>query len=368
MSKNYPGDDSRDHQMEAIAQQLPDDHRILDAAYSALIDFNNACMIDDPQQRHDAVYRYEVCIWKMNGKTFFGCNAGEHEAAHVVSEYCRADNGCVPMWGQNGDFIIESFSGMRARVKVEAECMIGHLSTSFHAVDLGAPFVSETGYRSHYVQLSNVKLGETVDVYVSRVFQSMIDARKKPAFIAADSRDRLASDLLPDWLKSISPPPDRTPLTLPDGFVRVEALLPASKAFIARKWSVAAQKRITDIMQLEREAERETMRAESERRNQLPKEYKDRMITVQRYKEFYVGARCEIVSVHHPVFAKNIGTIVKIVTIYDSGRVEAFEDKPIRYRINRRGIQVVDFDPTCVRTFYNVDQLKLLEDNKTGES
>ncbi|HIC8859059.1 TPA: hypothetical protein ACW72T_005600, partial [Klebsiella pneumoniae] len=44
------------------------------------------------------------------------------------------------------------------------------------------------------------------------------------------------------------------------------------------------------------------------RRKQLakerPKEYKDRMITVERYKEFYVGARCEIVSVHHPVFAK----------------------------------------------------------------
>ena len=36
--------------------------------------------------------------------------------------------------------------------------------------------------------------------------------------------------------------------------------------------------------------------------------------------------------------------------------------------MNRRGTQVVDFDPTCVRTFYNVDQLKLLEDNKTGES
>ena len=50
----------------------------------------------------------------------------------------------------------------------------------------------------------------------------------------------------------------------------------------------------------------------------------ERMITVQRYKEFYVGARCEIVSVHHPVFAKNIGTIVKIVTIYDSGCVELY--------------------------------------------
>lgn len=40
MSKHYPGDDSRDQQMEAIAQQLPDDHRILDAAHSALIDLN----------------------------------------------------------------------------------------------------------------------------------------------------------------------------------------------------------------------------------------------------------------------------------------------------------------------------------------
>nr|WCS70276.1 hypothetical protein [Salmonella enterica subsp. enterica serovar Rissen] len=37
---------------------------------------------------------------------------------------------------------------------------------------------------------------------------------------------------MPDWLKSFRLP-DRTPLTLPDGFVRVEALLPASKAFIA---------------------------------------------------------------------------------------------------------------------------------------
>ncbi|HFO4125101.1 TPA: hypothetical protein ACHJUD_004286 [Escherichia coli] len=188
--------------MEAIAQQLPDDHRILDAAYSALIDLNKACMTGDPQQRHDAVYRFEACIWKMNGKTFFGC----HEAAHVISEYCRADDGSIPMWGQHGDFIIESFSGMRARVKVEAGCMMGYLSTSFHAVDLSAPFVSETGYRSHFVQLSDVKPGETVDAHVSRVFQSLIDARKKPAFIAADSRDRLASEPLPDWLKSLSPP------------------------------------------------------------------------------------------------------------------------------------------------------------------
>ncbi|WP_407214893.1 hypothetical protein [Enterobacter kobei] len=113
-------------------------------------------------------------------ETFFGCNAGEHEAAHVISEYCRADDSSgVPMWGQHGDFIIESFSGMRARVKVEAGCMMGYLSTSFHAaVDLGAPFVSETGIVRIFVRLSEVRPGETV-VYVSRVFQNLIDARKR---------------------------------------------------------------------------------------------------------------------------------------------------------------------------------------------
>lgn len=370
MSKHYPGDDSRDQQMEAIAQQLPDDHCILDAAYSALIDLNKACMTGDPQQRHDAVYRFEACIWKMNGKTFFGCNAGEHEAAHVISEYCRADGGSVPMWGQHGDFIIESFSGMRARVKVEAGCMMGYLSTSFHAVDLGAPFVSETGYRSHFVQLSDVRPGETVDAHVSRVFQSLIDARKKPLFIASDSRDRLAAEYLPDWMKSLTPPPDRTPETLPDGFVRVEVLLPAPKAFIARKWAVAAQERITDIARRDREERLAAMEQERERRRQLelerPKEYKDRLTTVEQYKEFYIGARCEVVRVHHPVFTKTIGTIVKIVTIYDTGSVQAYEDKPVRYRINRRGDRVVDFDPTCIRTFYSVDQLRLLDNNENN--
>lgn len=374
MSKNYPGDDSRDQQMEVLAKQLPDDHRILDAAYSALIDLNEACIAGDSESRDVAVLRFEACIWKLNGNTFFGCSSGERDAANVISDYCRAEGGCVPIWGQNGEFIVENTAGGRARIEIKAGCMIGYLSASFNAVDLGAPFVSETGYRSYMFSLSEVKLGETVAAHMTRIFQSLVDARKKPLFIASDSRDRLAAEYLPDWMKSLTPPPDRTPETLPGGFVRVEVLLPAPKAFIARKWAVAAQERITDIVHREREERLAAMEQERERRRQLaqerPKEYKDRLTTVKQYREFYIGARCEVVSVHHPVFTKTIGTIVKIVTIYDTGNVQAYEDKPVRYRINRRGDRVVDFDPTCIRSFYSVDQLKLLDNNENnlGES
>jgi hypothetical protein len=371
MSKNYPSDNSRDLLFETIAQQLPDDHGILDAAYSALIELNCACLAGNDERRDAAANQFEACIWKLNGKSFFGCSAGEHESAHVISEYCRAEGGSVPIWGQHGDFIIETEGGLRARVKTESGCLMGFLSASFHVVDLGAPFVSETGFRSYIFQFSEVLPGETVDAHVLRVFQSLIAARKKPVFLDADHRDNLAAETLPEWMKRITPHADRTPQKLPDGFVRIQAVLPASKAFIARKWSTETQDRIADILQLAQSQRLAELKLESERKNQQPKphkEYKDRLVTVERYREFYVGARCEVVQVHHPVFAKNIGTIIKIVTIYDSGTIVAHDDKPPRTRYNRRGRLVVEYDPTCIRSSYSADDLKLIEEseNKNG--
>lgn len=372
MSKHYPSDDSGDLKMEPIAQQLPDGHHILDAAYAALQQLDDACIAGDAERRETAANRFEACIWKLNGKTFFGASADDRQAANVISEYCRADAGAAPMWGQHGDFIIESLSGIRARVKTEAGCMMGYLSASFNVVDLGAAFVSETGYRSYIFQFSDILPGETVKTHVMRVFQSLLDARKKPVFVDAEHRDSLAADPLPEWMAQISPPPDRTPETLPDGFVRVTALLPASKAFIARKWAVAAQDSISDIVRqkrLEDIAARERERELAKLRAQSPKEYKQRLIEVQQYREFYVGARCEIAKVNHPVFARDIGTVIKIVTIYDSGTVVAHDDKPPRYRYNNRGRQIIEYDPRCIMTYYSADNLKLIEekdDDKNG--
>lgn len=369
MSKHYPGDNSRDRQMESIAQQLPDDHRILDAAYATLLDLNHACIAGDADQRDANVHRFEACIWKLNGNTFFGCNAGEKDAACVISRYCCANEGAVPVWGQEGQFIIESAGGLRAWVKIEAGCMIGYLSASFNAVDLDKPFISETGYRSYFFRLSEVWPGETVETHSQRILQSLIDARKKPLFIDSQHRDRLASEILPEWMKQIIPPAERTPQTLPEGFVRLTTLLPASKAFMARKWSAAAQERITEIM-VQKRAEQMT-RLENERtfREQLGSEnklYKQQVKKIERYREFYPGARCEVTKVKHPVLDKNIGNIVKIDTIYESGMVLAHDDKPIRYRYNSRGRQVVEYDPACIKTIYHADDLRLLEENDNG--
>ncbi|PVZ82654.1 protein klcB [Serratia sp. S1B] len=369
MSINYSGDDSGDLKMELIAQQLPDDHHILDAAYAALQQLNDACIAGDTERRETAANRFEACIWKLNGKTFFGASADDQQAANVISEYCSADAGTVPMWGQHGDFIIKSPSGIRARVKTEAGCMMGYLSASFHVVDLSAAFVSETGYRSYMFQFSDILPGETVELHVMRVFQNLLDARKKPVFVDADHRDSLAADPLPAWMNQITPLPDRTPETLPAGFVRVTALLPTSKAFIACKWSVAAKNCISDIIRQKRLEDLAVRERElAKLRVQSPKEYKQRLIEVQQYREFYVGARCEIAKVNHPVSARNIGTVVKIVTIYDSGTIVAHDDKPPRYSYNNRGRQIIEYDPRCIMTYYSADNLKLIEDKDDDKS
>ncbi len=64
MSKHYPGDDSGDLKMEPIAQHLPDGHHILDAAYAALQQLDDACIAGDAERRETAANRFEACIWK----------------------------------------------------------------------------------------------------------------------------------------------------------------------------------------------------------------------------------------------------------------------------------------------------------------
>lgn len=73
------------------------------------------------------------------------------------------------------------------------------------------------------------------------------------------------------------------------------------------------------------------------------------------------GQRCEIVSVHHPVFAKEIGKRVIIVKVHpDTRQVWAHDDRPVTYKTNRAGRRVVDSDPSCIQSIYGFDQLRLI--------
>lgn len=83
--------------------------------------------------------------------------------------------------------------------------------------------------------------------------------------------------------------------------------------------------------------------------------------------EFKKGQLCEIIQNdprHYTMpklFKDRIGEQVIISAVQDNSHfVWAYEAKPIRYRINRLGNRVVDFDPRCVTTPYNKDDLLIL--------
>lgn len=74
--------------------------------------------------------------------------------------------------------------------------------------------------------------------------------------------------------------------------------------------------------------------------------------------ELRVGSKCVIVSVHHPVFNKDIGKAVVVGKILDHS-VTIYNDKPKTYRVNRAGRTVVASDPSCYQTYISAHQLRL---------
>ena len=81
-----------------------------------------------------------------------GILAGPDAPGCALARLTAAEDGAVPLWGQCGSFVIEA-CGMRVRIELEGVFGIGAKFVYWpgfttHAVDLNAPFLSETGYRS----------------------------------------------------------------------------------------------------------------------------------------------------------------------------------------------------------------------------
>jgi hypothetical protein len=74
-----------------------------------------------------------------------------------------------------------------------------------------------------------------------------------------------------------------------------------------------------------------------------------------------VGAKCKIVAVHMPLFSDSLGRRVVIAEVDRKMRmVWAYDDKPIRYKLNRQGTRVIDFNPRCILSCYSFDQLEVI--------
>lgn len=440
--------EGREDRAARIASLLPSDPAaLLDVAAGAVRALHAAVLAGDAGAAAEADERYEAVLWKMNGGRFFGCLADENSSGRVIERHCRATPGAVPLWGQSGAFAV-TVNGMRAIVKVSdrigSRIGTNHVSFEFRAVDLDRPFISETGYRSHYDAL---RAGFTVDQVATAILAEL--QKGKPKLIEADYRDRLAGEPVAAWVAELVPPPRREPCipVVPEGFTLVDVVLPAHRAFVVRKWAAEAKAKIKaakaagpDTKEKQGEARsrdpaspRPTMSCSTtkgddderprparwagfktgdkvQRRTSgltgtlvladdglmaymVPDFLADRpnpqageasakaagafavspdevdhyqgparaCIVRNAAAAFGPGQRCEIVSVHHPVFAKEIGKRVIITKVCpDTRQVFAHEDRPVTYKLNRAGRRVVDSDPRCIQSIYGFEQLRVL--------
>ncbi len=77
---------------------------------------------------------------------------------------------------------------------------------------------------------------------------------------------------------------------------------------------------------------------------------------------FLPGQRCEIIGVPYAHNSANAGKRIIIVKVNpDFCSVWAHDDKPVKYRTNRNGRRVVDYDPRCIQTLYGIEQLRIVD-------
>lgn len=349
---------------ELLAELPTDRIELLDTALQAVVEIDAAIMRGDGEAAEAASDRYEAVIWKMNGGTHVGSMADHDAPGQVVERYCAADPGEVPLWGQRGQFLVAD-GDMRALVEYEAGYggpLDAHFQ--FHAIDLDKPFISETGYRSHF---DTARGSMTVDEVAHGILAAQRAEKKRPVMVEASYRDRLADASLPAWLAGLEPPARREPATVlvPPGFVLVDVVLRPHRAFIARRWAAEAATKIKAAKAAGLNAKRKGAGPERDPASPEP----TMTCSIARNDdrgpgdrvEFRPGQRCEIVSVHHPVFAKYIGKRIIIVKVHPETRqVWAHDDRPVTYKTNRAGRRVVDSDPSCIQSVYGFDQLRLI--------
>lgn len=140
---------ARDVRIAELAARLPAGQaERLAAAVAAVRAFNAAILAADDAGADSAGERYAATLCAMNGGRLFGCCAGDEAPGAVVQRHCAAVPGTVPSWGQAGEFLL-TVGAVRAVVRHFPEWGYMRARLDFHALD-GRPFVSATGFRSHY--------------------------------------------------------------------------------------------------------------------------------------------------------------------------------------------------------------------------
>ncbi|WP_085595727.1 hypothetical protein [Thalassospira sp. MCCC 1A01428] len=111
-------------------------------------EFDAAVRANDGAAAQKAAQDFKTLIVAANGeKGSFGSFATDGAGTAIMAALA-AKEGQVPHWGQNGLFVLETGHG---RALVDFTCPLDTCSSfGFMAIDLGLPFISETGFRSHF--------------------------------------------------------------------------------------------------------------------------------------------------------------------------------------------------------------------------
>lgn len=135
----------------------------------------------------------DLLAWKLNDGDS-GIRADENAPGYVLPRETAAAPGAVPLWGQEGEFIID-VDGMRVRVELDGMFGIGSTylywpGFAAHAVDYDRPFLSQTGYRSFVGIHAEPAPGVTPDTFAEKIIAAHVARELKGRLRAIESRCR----------------------------------------------------------------------------------------------------------------------------------------------------------------------------------
>jgi hypothetical protein len=123
-----------------------------------------------------------------------GILAHEDSAANVLRRETAAEPGTVPLWGQDGEFVI-AVNGMQVRIDLDGMFGIGcgfcfWPGFAAHAIDDQRPFISETGYRSFLGTHAEPAPGLAPDAFAEKVIAAHVARELKGRLVAIAPRYR----------------------------------------------------------------------------------------------------------------------------------------------------------------------------------
>lgn len=166
------------------------------------------------------------------------------------------------------------------------------------------------------------------------------------------------------------------------GYEFIDVVLPAARAFQVRKWAIQAIKANQEPEQLAIEANQEPEQF-AIKANQEPEQFASQEFPRLFGEEFTItddefyarygkvkllppgvqvlpGRICKVIKKSHPAVREyGVVRVVKFVPGVSSS-VIAHDEKPPTYKKLRNGRQVIDIDPRCIMSFYDIHNLQVI--------